>query len=82
LTIICRPSSFRPMDDLALLDEIKAYCAAARTKPSTLGLKALGNSRFAVRLERKIVKATEDAATIRAFMRDNPPDKVPASRRK
>lgn len=70
------------MDDQTLLDEIKAYCTASGTKPSTFGLKALGNSRFVDRLERRIEKSTEDAATVRAFMRDNPPTPRPASNRR
>jgi hypothetical protein len=69
------------MDDKALLAEITAYCEASRMKPSTLGLKALGNSRFVDRLRRRIAKSEEDAQAVRAFMAKNPPAKQPATRR-
>jgi hypothetical protein len=69
------------MDDKTLLAEITAYCEASGMKPSTLGLKALGNSRFVVRLRRRIDKSEEDAAAVRAFMAANPPAKRPANPR-
>ena len=78
-----RPSvQFAGMDDKKLLDEITTYCGASGMKPSTLGLKALGNSRFVDRLKRRIDKSEEDAATVRAFMRDNPPATRPTTRRR
>jgi hypothetical protein len=70
------------MDDKKLLDEIETYCGASGMKPSTLGLKSLGNSRFVDRLRRRIVKSEEDATAVRAFMRDNPPAPRPAIRRR
>jgi hypothetical protein len=69
------------MDEKALLAEITAYCEASGMKPSTLGLKSLGNSRFVDRLRRRIAKSEEDAAAVRAFMAANPPAKRPAIRR-
>lgn len=74
LTIIWGPFNLPGMDDeQILLDEITAYCAASGTKPSTFGLKALGNSRFVDRLRRRIARSAEDAKTVRAFMLANPP---------
>lgn len=61
-------------NDESLLAEIRAYCAEADMKPSTLGLYALGSSRFVDRLERRSAKALQDAEKVRAWMRANPPD--------
>jgi hypothetical protein len=69
------------MDDKSLLAEITAYCEASGMKPSTLGLKSLGNSRFVDRLRRRIAKSEEDAEAVRAFMRANPPAERPPTRR-
>lgn len=55
-----------------LLSDVRAYCRAAGISPSTLGVKALGNSRFFERLERKLAKADEDETKIRDYMAANP----------
>ena len=60
-------------DDQTLLAEIRAYCAEADIKASTLGLNALGNSRFVERLERRVQKAGKDAEAVRQYMAANPP---------
>jgi hypothetical protein len=63
---------FSRMKKDTLLDEINRYCAQAGISPSSLGLWALGNSRFVARELRRIEKHKEDAAKLRAYMRDNP----------
>lgn len=70
---------FTIMEKNSLLKEITDYCAAANISPSTLGVRALGNSRFLDRLERKLEKLTEDEASIRHYMRNNPPQVRDAS---
>lgn len=60
-----------------LIAEVETYCARAGMMPSTLAVKVLGNSRFFDRLNRKVTKADEDAARLRAFMLANPPP-IPA----
>lgn len=56
-----------------IIDEIQAYCEAAGISPSTLGVRALGNSRYFDRLQRRIEKTAEDADRLRAYMAENPP---------
>lgn len=58
-----------------LIEQIEDYCAQAGISPSTLGVRALGNSRFLDRLNRKIEKFEEDAIKLRSFMASNPPTK-------
>lgn len=60
------------MEKKPILEEIADYCAAANISPSTLGVRALGNSRFVERYERKLEKLSEDESSLRAYMRDNP----------
>lgn len=62
-------------DEETLLGEIKTYCAEADIKPTTLGLYAVGSSRFVDRLERRVAKSAEDAEAIRKYMREHPPAK-------
>ena len=56
-----------------LISEIEAYCAATGISPATLGVRALGNSRFLERLQRRKAKLATDTDRLRDFMRDNPP---------
>lgn len=60
------------MEQDTLLEEIARYCAEAGISPSSLGLWALGNSRFVEREQRRVVKSQEDAAKLRAYMAANP----------
>lgn len=62
-----------------LLSEVRAYCEEVGISPSTLGVRALGNSRYFDRLERRIEKAEEDAQKLRAFMAEHPPQKGASS---
>lgn len=60
------------MENENLLEEIARYCAEAGISSSSLGLWALGNSRFVEREKRRIVKSQEDADKLRAYMAANP----------
>ena len=62
------------MENDSLLQEIARYCAEAGISPSSLGLWALGNSRFVEREQRRVVKSQEDAAKLRAYMAAHPAD--------
>lgn len=62
------------MENDSLLQEIARYCAEAGISPSSLGLWALGNSRFVEREQRRVVKSREDAAKLRAYMAAHPAD--------
>lgn len=58
--------------DTSLIAEITDYCERAGISASTLGVRALGNSRFLDRFTRKTEKAEEDALKVRAYMAANP----------
>lgn len=66
---------FRPMmsDRDQLLEEVRRYCAASGISASTLAVRALDNSRFFDRLERRIEREAEEARRLRAYMKSNPP---------
>lgn len=59
--------------DKDLLTEMHDYCRRAGISPSTLCVRAIGNSRYPGRLQRRIEKAETDADKIRSYMVDNPP---------
>jgi hypothetical protein len=61
------------MDQKSLISEIVDYCAKAGIKPSTLSVRALGNSRFFARLVRRDAQIGDAAHRIRAYMEQNPP---------
>jgi len=61
------------MTQNTFIREIEAYCLEANQKPSTVCVRAIGNSRFYERLIRRGQKIEEDMAAIRAYMRANPP---------
>lgn len=65
------------MEHKSLISEIELYCEQANISPSTLGVRALGNSRFFDRLKRKIEKGERDAEALRSFMAQNPPQSSP-----
>lgn len=67
------------MEQQSLTEIIKDYCDRAGIEPSTLGVRALGNSRFLDRLQRKLDKIEEDEARLRAYMAANPPKKAQVS---
>ena len=61
------------MAQKSLIDEIRDYCRLANIEPSTLGLRALGNSRIVERIERRLERIETDEAKLRAYMAANPP---------
>jgi hypothetical protein len=65
------------MAHTSLIDEIRDYCARANIEPSTLGVRALGNSRIMERLERRLERIETDEARLRAYMEANPPEPQP-----
>lgn len=56
-----------------LFAEIEAYCDRVNISPSTLCVRALGNSRFMDRLRKKLEKLDEDQGKLRSYMAENPP---------
>jgi hypothetical protein len=67
------------MTDTSISEEIRRYCAAADISASTLCVRALQNSRFMDRRERKLEKLAENEAALRKYMRENPPVKTDAA---
>lgn len=67
------------MEQKNLIEIIEDYCSKADIEPSTLGVRALGNSRFLKRLKRKLGKLEEDEEKLRAYMAANPPEKARVS---
>ncbi|WP_442772702.1 hypothetical protein [Paenirhodobacter enshiensis] len=59
--------------DNDFLEEITTYCAMAGISPSTLGVRAIGNSRFVDRLRRRVEKTQADVQRVRAYIAANPP---------
>ncbi|WP_273688426.1 hypothetical protein [Ketogulonicigenium vulgare] len=64
----------------SFIEEVQDYCRATGISPSTLGVRALGNSRFFERLQRKIGKVEDDAARVRDHMAANPPQQSEAAK--
>lgn len=56
-----------------LLSEVEDYCKRMNIQPSTLAVRALGNSRFFDRHARRIEKFEADKQKLRDFMAENPP---------
>lgn len=67
-------ASISAMQQQSLIKTIEEYCASAGIEPSTLGVRALGNSRFFDRLKRKLGKIEEDGEKLLAYMAANPPE--------
>jgi len=57
----------------ALLDDLDDYCRAKGWKASTVCLRALNDSRYPERHERRIAALERDAEKLRQFMAANPP---------
>lgn len=56
-----------------ILEEIEEYCALAGLKPSTVCVRALNDSRYVQRHQRRLEVLERDAEKIRDFIRANPP---------
>lgn len=61
------------MNQTDILSRATTYCEAAGISLSTLGVRALGNSRYFDRLQRRIDKTEQDEQKLAAFMAKNPP---------
>lgn len=72
LTIIGQLSKLLDMEQNPLITEIEAYCATAGISPSTLGVRAVGNSRLFDRLKRRDEEGQRLADRVRAYMAANP----------
>jgi hypothetical protein len=58
---------------LTLLQKIEDYCRAAGISPSTLGVRAVGNSRLYERLQSRIERDAAVSAKVEAYIAENPP---------
>ncbi len=56
-----------------LLEKIDAYCREAGISPSTLGVRATGNSRLYERLRARKERDAAVAAKVEAYIAANPP---------
>ena len=56
-----------------ILNELNEYCLAAGLKPSTVCVRALNDSRYVARHQRRLAALERDADKIRAYMTENPP---------
>jgi hypothetical protein len=56
-----------------LLQKIRTYCEQVGISPSTLGVRAVGNSRLYERLQTRIEREAEVEAKVDAYMAANPP---------
>lgn len=59
-----------------IVDEAQEYCRKTGISLATLAVRALGNSRFFGRHERRMEKIEEDSQRLRAFMAANPAEPV------
>ncbi|EDM70809.1 hypothetical protein RAZWK3B_15468 [Roseobacter sp. AzwK-3b] len=59
-----------------LLDDIKEYCAEREMSLSTFGFHAAKDGKFVARLEKGGRCWPETEAAVRAFMAENPPEKM------
>ena len=62
-----------------LLEELDAYCRAKGWKASTVCLRALNDGRYPARHQRRLDALERDAAKLRQFMADNPPEEGAAA---
>lgn len=56
-----------------ITSELEEYCAKTGLSPSTVCVRAVGNSRFVERFQRKKQKMDEDVQRLRQYMAENPP---------
>lgn len=55
-----------------ILEELEDYCRATGLKPSTVCVRALNDSRYVARHQRRLNALNRDANKIRKYMADNP----------
>jgi hypothetical protein len=61
------------MSTATLLEKIEGYCQATGISPSTLGVRAVGNSRLYERLQSRLERDAAVAAKVEAYIAANPP---------
>jgi hypothetical protein len=61
------------MEDQNIISEISDYCKKSGLSPSTVCVRATGNSRFVERHKRRLSRIKQDEAKLRQFMAENPP---------
>jgi len=57
----------------SVIDELHAYCEEVGLKASTVCVRALNDSRYVSRHERRLDALERDAQRLRQYMKDNPP---------
>jgi hypothetical protein len=55
-----------------ILEELEDYCRATGLKPSTVCVRALNDSRYVARHQRRLDALNRDANKIRQYMAENP----------
>lgn len=55
-----------------IIDELKEYCRASGLKPSTVCVRALNDSRYVERHQRRLDALERDANKIRRYISQNP----------
>lgn len=61
------------MDPSIIIAEIDAHARASGLKPTTICQQALGNARLYERIKRRCEKYANEAARLRKWMSENPP---------
>lgn len=61
------------MEHDELIAKIEGYCAATGLKASTVCVRALGDSRFMDRHQRRLCQIEKDASRLLQYMANNPP---------
>ena len=61
------------MSTKSLLEKIDRYCEAAGISPSTLGVRAVGNSRLYDRLQARVERDAVVMEKLEAYIAANPP---------
>lgn len=73
MTIDGCSSNLRRMTDEKILAEVEAYCSKMGLSPSTVCVRATGNSRLMDRIRRRLDQLDTDIERLRVFMIENPP---------
>ncbi len=60
------------MKDTSIITEVETYAKSAGLSPSTVCVRATGNSRLLDRLKRRANQTETDLVRLRAYMAENP----------
>lgn len=61
-----------------LLQNLDEYCLKTGLAASTVCVRALGDSRFVGRHQRRLTQIDKDGDRLRAYMAQNPPPETPS----